>query len=165
MPRKTTDVTVTDANRDHGKTFRITEMAAIAADDWGMRVLFALAKAGANIPPEVMSGAMASLAQFQGLGMQALLYLPTEVAKPLLGELMQCVKIKEPALIRDLTPDDIEESSTFRLLRGEALKLHLGFSPGVEQSSSTSPPPTSSSSPIPTSAAPSAPASRPARRR
>ena len=162
--RKTVDVTITEENRDIGKTFKITEMAALDADDWGLRVLFALAQSGVNIPPEVLAGGMASLAAMQTMGLQALLYVPAEISRPLLKELIRCVKIVEPAITRDLTPTDIEETSTFNLLRGKALSLHLGFSPGVEPSSSTSAPQRSSLSPTPTSPAPSAPSSRPARR-
>lgn len=124
MPRKSTQITITAEGRDKDKTFVITEMAALQAEDWATRALFSLAKSGANIPVELMKGGMASMGT---LGVQALLYMSYEEAKPLLDDLMRCVKIKEPAIVRNLTPDDIEEINTFFTLRGEALKLHLAF--------------------------------------
>jgi hypothetical protein len=127
--RKTIDVSIAADGRDKGKTFCITEMPALQAEAWATRALFMLSKAGATIPDSVLSGGMASMAAMAGVGIQALLYVPYEDAKPLLDELMRCVRIKEIAVTRDLTPDDIEEIGTFFTLRGEALKLHVGFFP------------------------------------
>lgn len=165
MALKTIDITISEENRDKGKSFRITEMPALQLDDWSMRALFMLARAGASIPEEMLSGGAASLATMQGLGLQAILFIPYEQAKPLLAELLACVRIKEPAIVRDLSPNDIEEASTLRLLRGEALKLHIGFFPDGARLSSTSGAQTSSSSNTPTSAAPSAPSSHPGKHR
>lgn len=131
--RKEIDVTVTADGRDKGKTFVIKEMDAVSADEWATRALFTLAKSGANIPPELMSGGMASFAAMSGLGIQALLFVPYDEAKPLLASLIKCASIKEASATRALTPDDIEEIATFALLRGEALKLHVGFFRDADQ--------------------------------
>lgn len=135
--RKTTEVTIAAEGRDKGKIFQITEMPALQAEDWATRALFSLAKSGANIPPEILSGGMQSIASLAGLGIQALLFVPYADMKPLLDELLRCVKFKEPAITRDLMPDDIEEIATFFTLRGEALKLHINFSLDAAGSKST----------------------------
>jgi len=53
-------------------------------------------------------------------------------AKPLLDELMKCVKIiPDPSnrnIVRSLVDSDIEEVSTRLKLRAEVFKLHVGFS-------------------------------------
>ena len=48
--------------------------------------------------------------------------------RPLLAQMMDCVRIKEEMATRELTPDDIEEVGTRLFLRGEVFKLHTGFS-------------------------------------
>lgn len=125
--RKELAITITAEGRDKGKTFLITEMPALEAERWATRALFTLAKAGANIPDELMNGGMASFAALSGLGIQALLFIPYDDAAPLLDRLLDCVAVKEPLLVRPRTPDDIEEINTFFTLRGEALKLHVSF--------------------------------------
>lgn len=158
--RKTTDVTIEAEGRDKGKMFRVTEMPALQAETWAMRALFMLAKSGANIPQELTAGGMSTIAT---LGLQALLYVDYNDAKPLLDELLTCIKIKEPNIVRDLAPDDVEEVQTFFTLRGEALKLHLGFFQSAEPSKSSSEDRTSSSSTTQTSHERSARSSHPAK--
>lgn len=152
--RKERDVTITEENRDKGKTFHLTEMAAIPATKWATKVLFAIAQSGVDLSPEILSGGMASMAF---LGIQALLRVHYEVAEPLLDELMTCVQVKEPAVTRPLTSNDIEEVSTVFKLYGEVLQLHTGFSLAGALSKSTAPAPTSNSSTTQTSMSPSAP--------
>lgn len=127
--RKEIDVTITDGgsvevNRDFGKTFHLTEMPAMVAEKWATKALFALAQSGVDINPGLLNAGMNGLAV---IGIQALLNVKFEAAEPLLDQMMACVKIKEPSITRALTPDDIEEVKTFFTLRGEVLKLHLGF--------------------------------------
>jgi len=146
--RKTADFEVTDEGRDKGKVFRITEMAAIPASKWASRVLFAVAQAGVDLPAEVMAGGMASIPY---VGLQALLHVNYATAEPLLDELLGCVQVKEKAVIRARTPDDIEEVATIFKLYGEVLKLHTGFSLAGDPSQSSPPAQTSNSSNTPTS--------------
>lgn len=131
--RREIDVTIETEGRDKGKVFHLTEMAAAPAEEWGMRIFLSLIRAGIDLPAEVMSGGMAAVAAVMpGIianvfinGIGALNY---DEIKPLLDQMMDCVKIKEPAAIRNLTPDDIEEVSTRLFLRSEVFKLHTGFS-------------------------------------
>lgn len=124
--RKTIDHTIEDpGSRDHGKTFRITEMPASKAEKWAMRALLAAAKSGLDIPPEMLSAGMKALAF---IGIQMLSNIQFEDAEPLLDEMMQCVQIREPSVVRALTEDDIEEVRTRILLRQKVLDLHVGFS-------------------------------------
>lgn len=153
MGRKTADITIAEDNRDVGKTFHLTEMAAIPATKWATKVLFAIAQSGVDLSPEILAGGMASMAF---LGIQALLHVNYEVAEPLLAELLTCVQVKEPAVIRPLTPNDIEEVSTVFKLYGEVLQMHTGFSLAGALSKSSAPAPTSTSSTTPMSIQPSA---------
>ena len=124
--RKTLDITIdADGGRDAGKTFRITEMAASKAEKWAMRALLALAHSGAELPAGAAQGGMRVLALF---GVQALMNLAFEDAEPLLDEMMGCVQIVEPKLVRALMEDDIEEVQTRMLLRRQIIELHVGFS-------------------------------------
>lgn len=135
MPRHDVKITITAggskaANRDYGKVFKITEMAAIPADEWATKALFGLAQAGLQMSPEMMSNGMlgfASLLGGAGTEDTMLLFMKYDQAKPLMEALLQCVQIVEPSMVRDLTADDIEETTTFFTLRREALKLHTAF--------------------------------------
>ena len=124
--RKTLDITINDAaSRDNGKTFRITEMPASKAEKWAIRALLAVAKSGVELPPGALNGGMRVVAY---LGLQALTNLQFEDAEPLLDEMMACVSIVEPKIVRALTEDDIEEVRTRINLREKVMELHLGFS-------------------------------------
>lgn len=136
MARKTKTLVIpgvrTEAvgERDNGKTFLLTEMDADAADDWATRALFALMNAGAELPDGVTSAGMAGIAV---AGLQAIQKLPHAAAKPLLAELLTCVKYQhspsvplQPIFERDMC--QIEEMKTFWTLRMSVLELHTGFS-------------------------------------
>jgi hypothetical protein len=123
--RKEIDVTIADEGRDKGKVFHIIEMPALRAEKWATKALFALAQAGVDLPADLLTGGMSGIAI---LGIQALLNVKYQVAEPLIDEMMTCVQIKEAHITRPLTQDDIEETRTFFTLRGEVLKLHVGFS-------------------------------------
>jgi hypothetical protein len=114
-----------EQSRDLGKKFRITEMPASKAERWAIRALLALAKSGVELPDGALQGGMRVLAY---LGLQALTNLNFEDAEPLLDEMMGCVQIVEPKLVRSLTDDDIEEVKTRIMLRQKILELHVGFS-------------------------------------
>jgi len=127
--RKTLDVTIMagtpDTNRDHGKVFRITEMPAAHAERWAGRALRALARSGVPLPDDIEQAGMAELAS---VGFRALAGVDDTTFDSLMEEIIACVSVKEPKLIRDLTEDDIEEVSTRLTLRLEVFQLITGFS-------------------------------------
>ena len=123
--RKTLDITIDAEGRDKGKTFHLTEMPAWQAEKWATKALFLLARSGVDVPPDILSGGMQTIAV---MGLQALLSVKFEDAEPLLDEMLACIQIQEQAIMRPLTKDDIEEIATYGTLRWEVLKLHVGFS-------------------------------------
>lgn len=127
--RREAEVTIgSEGGRDAGKTFVVKEMSADRAERWATRALIAVANAGVKLPDEVLRQGMAGIA-VAGLSSLAVgARLNYAEVEPLLDEMMGCVRIKEPRLVRDLTPDDIEEVATRVRLRQEVLSLHLGFS-------------------------------------
>lgn len=124
-----------NTNRDHGKRFKITEMPAIRAEKWAMRVLLALASTGAQLPEDYKSAGMAGLAV---AGFQALQSLNWGDAEPLLDEMMECVRIlpdprnievERPLILNrgDGSGDDVEEVSTLLTLRRKIFEIHTSF--------------------------------------
>lgn len=128
--RKTKMVTVEAEGRDRGKVFLVTEMPAMQAEAWAIRAFFALANAGVELEDGYENMGMAGLAY---VGLRALTRVRYEDAKPLLDEMMTCVKIvpdpSNPAFARDLVgQDDVEEAATLMILRAEVFELHTDFS-------------------------------------
>lgn len=124
--RHTIDVTISEEGRDKGKTFRITEMPAWRGEEWGMRVLLALTKAGADVPDPAMGMAGIKMA-----GLQAMSGLSFTELKPLLDEMMECVVVvpnkNDLSVTRQLIEDDTEEVTTRLRLRAEVFNLHTDF--------------------------------------
>lgn len=137
MARKNLNYTVTDDNRDKGKVFLITEMAASRAEAWAMRALLALMHSGIDLPEGFERSGMAGMAE---VGIKALSGLQWDIAKPLMDEMWECVKfIPAPGqntVVRELIEEDIEEISTRAKLRMEVWKLHAGFLKAVAPSTS-----------------------------
>lgn len=138
MARREIDYTVSDKGRDLGKTYHITEMSAASAEEWAMRALFVLTKAGIELP-DGASG-MAAIAT---TSMSALGSIPFHEAKELLNEMLACVKFipdpkKSMLITRSLVDDDTEEVMTRLRLRAEVFTLHTGFSIAELLSKSTS---------------------------
>jgi hypothetical protein len=131
--RKEATVIIEADGRDKGKIFRLREMPAQQAEAWGGRLLMTLANHGVDVPPNFFDMTMAGIAV---MGVYALTRVPWDEAKPLLDEMMRCVKIQpgpNPAVVRDIVErgddgDDIEEVATRLQLKDEVLRLHLGFS-------------------------------------
>jgi len=124
MARRTKTVVIDDQDsRDAGKSFLITEMDAEGAEWWAFRVLQALLGSEAEID------FTAPLSQMARQGLGALAKLPPDQARPLLDEMMKCVRVQLPngKDSRDLLPSDIEEIGTRVKLRGAMLELHTGF--------------------------------------
>lgn len=124
MARKTKIFTVNDEkSRDHGKAYLLTEMSAENAEWWAFQVLQALLGSDGDIDFN------APLAQMARQGLAALGKLPPDKAKPLLNQMMECVRVKLPNSndSRDMLPGDIEEVKTRILIRKEVLELHIDF--------------------------------------
>lgn len=150
MARKTKTITIEAVNRDKGKSFVITEMAARQAEEWAIRVVCALMGSGLDVPqnamsalqlaaspkPEdphdrelyesVMASGMVALAKF---GITALAKMPFAESKPLMDELLSCVKFQAaPGTVIPLADEgQIEELTTWFRLKKEALMLHVDF--------------------------------------
>ena len=127
--RKSLSITIDDEGRDRGKTYLITEMAAMQTEKWAARALLALSKSGIDIPDDIGQAGIAGIAAY---GLRALVGLRFEDAEPLLDQMMSCIQIKpdpkNPNIVRPLIDDDIEELATRLHLRAEVLKLHTNFS-------------------------------------
>jgi hypothetical protein len=138
MARKVTTITIAAEGRDLGKTFQITEMSASATEEWAIRAFLALANTGVEIPEDLSGAGFAGIAT---MGVSALGKIPFEAAKPLLDQLLTCVRAipdpTKPQIIRNLYDGDIEEAQTFLKLRAETWKLHTDFLFGGGPSAST----------------------------
>ena len=137
MARKIANYTVTDAGRDKGKLFVITEMSASQGEAWAMRAMLALMQSDVSVPEGFLELGMAALAQ---MGLKCLSSIKWELAKPLMDELMECLQIipdpKVMHVVRPLIEDDIEEIATRAMLKWEVLKLHVDFSQAADLSKS-----------------------------
>jgi hypothetical protein len=131
--RKTLFVTIASdnpANRDGGKTFLITEMAARPAEKWAERAWLAIANSGMDIPNEAIGGGWPGLFL---ISLQKLAGAKWSDLDPLLDELMTCVKfVPSPNVARPLVDngtdgDDIEEVETRIRLKADVFNLHAGF--------------------------------------
>ncbi len=140
--RKHEDVTITADNRDHGKTFIVTEMPAWQALQWCAKALLALSQSGADIKPGALvkasEGGPETLA---ALGLEIFTLVPSSVALPLMQEVRACVTFQSPGGlaavgIKDGDMCQVEEISTWFILLKAAFILHLGFFPAAP------PPPT-----------------------
>ena len=116
--------------RDNGKTFVITEMAADTAERWAIRALLAMETAGVEIPDGAAEAGIAALAE---VGLKAILSMDWKDADPLLTEMMTCVQYehKEGQPLQGIMEgagSQIEEVKTRLLLRAKVFELHTGFS-------------------------------------
>ena len=133
MARKIATIKIDAPGRDLGKVFVLTEMDAWSAEAWATKVFFAVMNAGADIPEAIADAGFAGLAMMSSGAMAAMAFkalgkVPVERAKPILDEMMQCVKIQPSAgITREIFPGDIEEVSTLIRLKKEVWKLHFDF--------------------------------------
>lgn len=124
MARRTKILAISDdKSRDNGRAYLITEMSAEDAEWWAFRVLQALMGGNSEIDLN------APLAELARQGLAALGKLPPDQAKPLLDEMMGCVRVKLPnsSESREMLAGDIEEVKTRVLIRKEVLGLHTDF--------------------------------------
>ena len=139
MARKTKTVIIPaeEGNRDRDKVFIVTEMSAEAGEWWAMRAVLAICNSNVDLGKidnveDLGWVAMASI------GLQALSGVDPNIAKPLLDELMACVRIMPDPSQQHITmpigfggadsSHHIEEISTRVLLRKEAFLIHANFS-------------------------------------
>lgn len=128
--RRETDYIATHG-RDKDKVFKIVEMSAFDAFDWGVKALLAMAKSGVDIPPDIVSQGMAGVAV---VALRTVGGLEFMSVRSLRDDLLRCVTIytdhrKNPLHTRPITgQDDIEEPVTIYELCKAVLEHHLGFS-------------------------------------
>ena len=139
MARREITVTIEAEGRDKGKIFLIKEMASQRGEDWATRLLLALAANGVQVPDNFFDMGMAGVA---AMGIRAIGGMPWSAAKPLLDEMMSCVRIqpgsderiKRALIDTGSDGDDIEEIATRVQLREAWITLHTGFSIAAELS-------------------------------
>ncbi len=151
MARRSATVVINDPkSRDSGKTFRVTEMSADAAERWAIRCLLIFARASTKMPEAFAESGMAGLqATVPGLliqGLQSLGGIEYEDAAPLLDEMLGCVEFKAPGsdqyfAVRGAGLSQIEEVGTLLRLRKEVVQVHLNFSLADALSGSKESPP------------------------
>ena len=144
MARKTKDLVIADG-RDKGKTFVITEMSVIDADNWANRALLAMLRGGVDVgnvnfgliadtigvgdaPKIDPMGGMLELARITiaGLG-----NVTETVGQDLLDQLINdCAQvISSGGVVRQMLSidDEIEDLKTLWMLRKESFLLHIDF--------------------------------------
>ena len=135
--RKSEIVTVPEwGGRDAGHLFKLTEMPAVRAEKWALRMGIVLKGTKAEIPSTVAPLGMIAVAII-GLNMILAADIEFEKLEPLLDEMMDCVQIIRDPMARDIqgqmvatriiTDDDIQEARTISWLRLEVLRVHTNF--------------------------------------
>lgn len=134
MLREATYV-VAREGRDKGGTFVLREMPAIPASNWFLRAMQLLARAGMEVPSNVMqAGVQGFLVMGLGAVVTGLGKAPWHEVKPLLDELLTCVVSYQPAAGEVALTNwkaiegQILEPATVLQLYEEVVSLHLGFS-------------------------------------
>jgi hypothetical protein len=128
MARQQVVVTIEREGRDQGKQFEITEMSAFQAEWWAARLLMALARGNVDVPEGFFNMGWQAIAV---LGIKGIAGLQENEARPLLNEMMACVRRMRGTAAPQpyaLIEDDIEDVSTLFQLREAWMNLHLGFS-------------------------------------
>lgn len=125
MALKTTSVTI-ESGRDSGKRFFITEMPVFQLEWWAGRLI--LSALGSD---KIDTSKESPLMLLGTMGVAILTKVRAEDAKPLMDEMMECIKIapnaKDPTVQRAIDSDDISDISTLFKLRVEWFKLHMDF--------------------------------------
>lgn len=150
MPRKTTQVTITADGRDKGKMFVLREMSSDQAERWFIRLVLALANAGAKVPEGVLFGGAAGFADMLPtlknslvVAIRAIQGLDYSEVQPLMDELTQFIKWQPTPYAVPRPPEQeifpgehsqIDEVSTWLKLRFELIQLHVGFSLAADAS-------------------------------
>lgn len=134
--RRTRTVVITEKegeqNRDKGKTFVVTEVSAVQAEEWALRALMTLGTSGFIVPQEMADAGLIGVAL---IGYQAFMGARQEEVLPLWREMLPaCVKYKAPAeaasgadILMPWSASLVEEVSTLLTLRQQILEVHTGF--------------------------------------
>jgi hypothetical protein len=149
MARRELDVVIEDEGRDKGKVFHLTEMSASQTEDVAFRLLLALARAGVDVPQEIIDAGFAGLVSW---GLRSLAAgVSFDEGKAIKDELIKsCVAYvpdrNHPTIrrgaggIAPLVESDIEEVATRWELYLHIAKLHFSFfSTAVPSNSATAP--------------------------
>lgn len=121
--RRHTTVTISTTGRDHGKTFRLTEMPAEEGEYWATRALELI-----QGESETNGGGMAELADVAAR--RAGINLARRLQNPDLDGMWKYVQFQpenKDAPPQKLREDHIEEWQTRLDLRVAFFKLHVGF--------------------------------------
>lgn len=124
-----------EPGRDNGGVFELMEMAAEPASDWFMRAMQFLVRAGIDVPPHIFAAGPAGFfAMGIGTALTGLSKAPWHEVKPLLAELLTCVRSytppggEVPIVGWNLIRTQILDAATIFLLYEEVVSLSLGFS-------------------------------------
>lgn len=133
--RRTAAFVVSREGRDKGGAFELEEMPAFQACEWFIRAGQLLARSGTDIPADIgQHGATGFVALGVGALIAGIGKAPWGEAKPLLDELLGCVKsYTAPGAMVPITAwnvilTQIQEATTFWQLYEEVLSLLVGFS-------------------------------------
>lgn len=133
LPRRTQIVTIPPApaeakqpNRDAGKTFVVTEVDAVQAEEWGLRAMMALGTSGIVVPQDMMALGVLAIPL---VGYQAFMGAREEAVLPLWREMLSaCVTVRHSELVTEpFARHHVEEVSTLLALRQAIMELHTGF--------------------------------------
>jgi len=132
MARKTKYVVVAEGapetNRDYGKRFLLTEMAAGPAEKWATRAFLGLARSGVVVPQDIVTSGWAGIVEFSINKVAAINFAEAE---PLMDEMFACVQFcpdpDRPEFARPgpVMENEIEEVTTRLQLRWEVVHLHV----------------------------------------
>lgn len=134
--RRTRSITISKPavgeNRDAGKTFLVTEVDAVEAEEWGLRAMMALGTGGIQVPPELVSAGLLGIVL---VGYQAFMGAREDAVIPLWREMLpKCVQLKHSdggasgqQVVQPWHSSLVEEVSTLLLLRQTVMELHTGF--------------------------------------
>jgi len=152
MARKELRVKITDKGRDEGKTFVLREMPSDQAERWFVRLVLALANAGAKMPEEILFGGAAGFAEMLPtlrnslvVAIRAIQGLDHRDVQELFNEMTPFITWQPPGLPappeQEIFPGvncQIDEVATWLKLRFELIQLHVGFSLTVDASTTES---------------------------
>jgi hypothetical protein len=152
MARKEQRVTITAEGRDKGKTFVLHEMPSDQAERWFVRLVLALASAGAKMPEEILFGGAAGFAEMLPtlrnslvVALRALQGLDHRDVQELFNEMTPFITWQPPGMPpppqQEIFPGvnaQIDEVATWLKLRFELIQLHVGFSLTVDESTTES---------------------------
>lgn len=130
---KTKTVTI-EKGRDAGKTFLITEMPAIQADEWAHRLLEQAANSGVDLKNvDALSVDTKSMKGMIEIGAQVFTILgriPYEISRQMKFDILDsCVKIvpKSGDARTCLWDQEIEDFQNFTILAAHAIGIHVDF--------------------------------------